>query len=177
MRMKAQKIWIFAALSAFSCSALAQWQWVDADGRQVFSDRAPPAHIGQQKILKRPIPAAALQPETAAGTTAAAALQDARDPAARVPQDKEDTARKAQEAAQLKAQEAKAKQEAAKLAQQRQANCQQAQAAQTTLQSGRMLAHINEKGEQGFLSDTQRQQQLQRAQAVIQSECGAAPRQ
>jgi hypothetical protein len=172
--MKAPKIWIFAALSAFSCCALAQWQWVDADGRQVFSDRAPPAHIRPQKILKRPIAAADLQPETAAGTTAA--TQDPRDPAAQVTQDKEDAARKAQEAAQLKAQEAKAKQEAAKLAQQRQANCQQAQAAQTTLQSGRMLAHINEKGEQGFLSDTQRQQQLQRVQAVIQSECGAAPR-
>lgn len=176
--MKAQKMWIFAALSAFAGSALAQWQWVGDDGRKVFSDLPPPAHIAPQKILKRPA-ALVVKPAAEAPEPAAQAKTHAAEPAGQQEQEaahKEEAVKQAEEAAKLKAQAAKEKQEAAKLAQQRQINCQQAQAAQATLQSGRMLSHINERGEQGFLSDEQRKQQLQRAQTVIKNECGAAGR-
>lgn len=176
--MKAQKMWIFAALSAFAGSALAQWQWVGDDGRKVFSDLPPPAHIAPQKILKRPA-ALVVKPAAEAPEPAAQAKTHAAEPAGQQEQEaahKEEAVKQAEEAAKLKAQAAKEKQEAAKLAQQRQINCQQAQAAQATLQSGRMLSHINERGEQGFISDEQRKQQLQRAQTVIKNECGAAGR-
>ena len=34
--------------------SFAQWQWVDKDGRKVFSDRAPPADIAPKNILTQP---------------------------------------------------------------------------------------------------------------------------
>ena len=34
--------------------AQAQWQWIDKDGRKVFSDRAPPSDIPDKNILKQP---------------------------------------------------------------------------------------------------------------------------
>lgn len=168
---------MFAVLSTCACSAFAQWQWVGEDGRKVFSDRPPPMHIAPQLILKRPhgVPAAPLSPAPAAETAPDGAVDDA--------QAEQEAARKetealeqAQDAAKLKAQAEQEKKAAAQLALQRQTNCQQAQATQRTLQSGRMLAHTNEKGEHGFLSDAQRQQQLQRAQAVIKSDCGGNAR-
>ena len=182
--MKAQKIWIGAALSALACSAFAQWQWVGDDGRKVFSDLPPPAHIAPQKILKRPpgVVAAPVKeaaepaPQAAAAPAALSPAEQAIQREKEAAEQEEEAMRKAEEAAKLKAQAAQEKQEAAKLAQQRQANCQQAQGALATLQSGRILSHINARGEQGFLSDEQRQQQLQRAQAVIKTECGPAPR-
>ena len=42
------------ASSTLTLSALAQWQWVDNEGRKVFSDRAPPVEIKDKNIIKRP---------------------------------------------------------------------------------------------------------------------------
>jgi len=39
---------------AFSLTALAQWQWIDKDGRKVYSDRSPPSDIPEKNILKAP---------------------------------------------------------------------------------------------------------------------------
>jgi len=43
---------------AFVCMvpllAAAQWQWIDKDGRKVFSDRPPPSDIAPNRILKQP---------------------------------------------------------------------------------------------------------------------------
>ena len=41
-------------LGAIAQSAFAQWQWMDKDGRKVFSDRSPPAEIAEKDILKKP---------------------------------------------------------------------------------------------------------------------------
>ena len=40
--------------STLTLSAFAQWQWVDNEGRKVFSDRAPPVEIKDKNIIKRP---------------------------------------------------------------------------------------------------------------------------
>ena len=40
--------------SVLTIPALAQWQWLDKDGRKVFSDRPPPPDIPQKSILKEP---------------------------------------------------------------------------------------------------------------------------
>ena len=42
------------ATSTLTLSAFAQWQWVDNEGRKVFSDRAPPVEIKDKNIIKRP---------------------------------------------------------------------------------------------------------------------------
>ena len=34
--------------------AWAQWQWIDKDGRKVFSDQPPPPGTPNDKIVKRP---------------------------------------------------------------------------------------------------------------------------
>ena len=75
--MKLHK-YILVALACFwSAGAMAQWQWLDKDGRKVFSDRPPPQDIAQDKILKQPrfVPAARTAPADATeepGTAAAA---------------------------------------------------------------------------------------------------------
>jgi hypothetical protein len=45
--------WPWPAAS-FAVTALAQWQWIDKDGRKVYSDRSPPSDIPEKNILKMP---------------------------------------------------------------------------------------------------------------------------
>ena len=52
--MNITKFALFAALSCCSVSAMAQWQWIDGQGRKVFSDRAPPAEIPAKNVLRSP---------------------------------------------------------------------------------------------------------------------------
>ena len=183
--MNTRKLLIAAALSACSCSVFAQWQWVDETGRKVFSDRPPPAHISPKNILKQPAGAVApnqlvLYP-TAESTAPAPTppttekpVEKAPDPA-HVAQAKEDAEAaahdKALEEAQRKAEEAERKKQEAKIAKQRQENCQRAKAAQASLQSGGLMAHVNEKGERGLMTEPQRQADLKRAQQIIKDNC------
>src|SRR5438067_13527630 len=54
--------------------ALAQWHWIDKDGRKVFSDQAPPPDVPAGKILKRPGGRAVeAEPQAPAASQAAAA--------------------------------------------------------------------------------------------------------
>lgn len=194
--MNTHKLLIAAALSACSCSVFAQWQWVDDSGRKVFSDRPPPAHISPQKILKQPktarssAPAApVLYPTTtevltpeAAAAQAKAAKEAEQTRAAQQSQERAQTEQakaeqeeaahdKALEDAKKKAEAEEAKKLEAQKAATRKDNCARARAAQLTLESGMRLAHVNEKGERGFLSEAQRQADLQRAQKAIKDNC------
>ena len=45
---------IVLACLAGASSALAQWQWRDANGRRIFSDSPPPASVADKDILQRP---------------------------------------------------------------------------------------------------------------------------
>ena len=76
--MKLIQTLIFSVACVVSFSATAQWQWVDKDGRKVFSDTPPPSDIPESKILRRPrgkpgaVPSAA--PVEASDIRAGAAL-------------------------------------------------------------------------------------------------------
>lgn len=181
--MKTLKLLLAATLSVCSCGVFAQWQWMDASGQKVYSDRPPPAHIAPSQILKRPgnsAPAAAsvLYPNaegtaTAAPVTSAAPQQNAPETKApqavtEAPEPDQDNA---QEEAQRKAEAAERKKQEAKQAEVRRSNCQRAQAMQASLQSGALHAYVNDKGERGLMTDAQRQAELQRAQAVIKDNC------
>ena len=48
------RLFLLTLVCAFSAAAFAQWQWIDKDGRRVFSDRAPPPEVPQKNILKQP---------------------------------------------------------------------------------------------------------------------------
>lgn len=146
--------------------AAAQWQWVDKDGRRVFSDQAPPADIPPNRILKGPkgqaIPAAAAEAPAAAPATTAAALPKptGKDPAL-------EEKRKQAEAAEA----AKKKAEQEKIAQAQAENCTRAKASKATLDSGVRIAQVNAKGEKEYMEDGQRAAELQRVNQMIARDC------
>ena len=161
------------ACSAFTIPALAQWQWLDKDGRKVFSDRPPPADIPQKNILKEPgTKALNSAAGVAAGTPAPAAVAPVSAANASVPglsgKDAELEARKKQAEALEKT---KKQAEAEKLAKARQDNCERAEKGQATLKSGVRIALINDKGEREFMDDTARSLEIKRLQAITESDC------
>lgn len=181
--MNAHKLWIAVALSACSYSAFSQWQWVDDTGRKVFSDRPPPAHIAPQNILKQPAGTVSSTPKVlypaadgsapmppAIENSAPAATPN---PAASQSKEEAETAAhdKALEEAQRKAEAAERKKQEAQQAKARQENCQRARAAQTSLQSGSLIAYVNEKGERAIMTEDRRQADLQRTQKIIKDNC------
>lgn len=165
--MNAIRPLLVAVALALPALAGAQWQWLDKDGRSVFSDRPPPPEIPPSRILKQPAGRAPASSDEAPAGDASAA------PALPVPKapagvDPELEARKKQQEA---AEEAKRKEEQAKLAQLRADNCQRARAAKANLESGVRIARTNAKGEREFLDDKQRAEELKRVEGVIARDC------
>lgn len=158
------------ALVAIACSvpllAAAQWQWLDKDGRKVFSDQAPPPDVAPNRILKAPkgqvIPAAAAEAPAAPAATTAAALPrpSGKDPALE---------KKRQEAE--AAEKAKKKAEEDKVAAAKADNCQRARTSKATLDSGVRIAQMNTKGEKEYMDDAQRAAELQRVNQMIARDC------
>ena len=155
-------------------AAQAQYQWVDKDGRRVFSDRPPPADIPAKNVLTQPRGARAPQAAPVAGPTAsasepasaAAAAAAPRPPAAGVDKALEEKKKQneAAEAARKKADEERA-------AASRAENCKRAMSAKATLESGMRMARVNDKGEREVLDDAQRAAELKRVHAIIASDC------
>lgn len=155
---------------AFALSAVAQWQWIDKDGRKVFSDRPPPADIRDRDILKHPAnraPAPETQNTEAASTPAAAA--PGRSGTLKISgKDAELEARKkavADEAA------AKKKAEEEKLALVKAENCSRAKRGLITFQSGARIMTTNAKGEREFMDDKARADESKRLQTIVDRDC------
>jgi hypothetical protein len=164
--MKAARL----ALVALACSApllaSAQWQWVDKDGRKVFSDRAPPSDIAPNRIVRQPGGPAAAPVAEPAATTAAAA------PAAAVPKLSGTDKGLEEKRKQLQAAEAeKKKAEDEKFALARSASCSRAKTAKATHDTGMRIMRTNEKGEREFLDDGQRAAEAKRLDEVIAKDC------
>lgn len=168
--MKAARIALLALVCTVPLAASAQWQWLDQSGRKVFSDKAPPADIPPNRILKRPVGAPmVVQPETPAPATAAAAPA-ATGAALPKPSGKDaalEEKRKQAEAAEA----AKMKAEQEKLAVAKADNCNRARASKAAFDSGVRITRVNEKGEREFLDDAQRAAELQRLESMIAREC------
>ena len=178
VRMKTHKILLLAVACTWAMSAAAQWQWIDKDGRKVFSDRPPPAEIPEKSILKqpggnlsaRPTPTAA--PAAADGTAGAApAAAPAPKPPASAPgsgKDKELEEKKAQAEA---AEAAKKKAEDAKIAQARAENCTRARAAKAAFDAGKPITQTNAQGERIFLDGPARAAEAKRIDGIVASDC------
>lgn len=143
--------------------AHAQWQWIDKDGRKVFSDQAPPPGTTADRILKRP---GSRAPEAADAAPAAASA------AASVPRvsgkDRELEEKKKQMAA-AEAERKKAAEETnAKL---RAENCTRVKQAKATLDSGVRLTVTNDKGEREIMDDNARAAEARRLDAAIARNC------
>lgn len=169
--MKVARLLLIGCALTASFAACAQYQWIDADGRHVFSDRAPPAGVPADKIVSQPRASSVRAPAApAAGdetTPAPAAAEVAPRPAAETV-DKTLEARKKQAEADQAAQEQAAQ---AREAAARADNCRRARNAKAALESGQRMARTNDKGEREVLDDTQRAAELKRVEQIIASDC------
>jgi hypothetical protein len=164
-----------ATLLGLACAlpvlSFAQWQWIDKDGRKVFSDQSPPADVPAKNILRRPgsraVPAEAAEPAGAASATAQAAK-----PAGSAPklsgkekelQDKKKQAQDA-DAAKKKALE----EEVAKM---KADNCVRAKRSKATFDSGVRVSRMNDKGEREYMDDAERAAETKRLEGIIASDC------
>ena len=163
--------------ASFSLTAFAQWQWLDKDGRKVFSDRSPPAEVQEKDILKRPAGSARPAPPqmtAEAGSPAAKPADTASAPLAKASAPKLSGKDADLEAKKKKAEAdeaAKKKAEEEKLAKTRADNCERAKTSLATLQSGVRMASVNAKGEREVFDDDRRAAETKRAQDVIDASC------
>lgn len=146
---------------SLSLPAAAQWKWRDTNGRVTVSDTPPPREVPDKDIIQRP---QLLLRQGAAPAPSAVASGAASAPAG----DKDLQSRK--KAADQQVQD-KAKAEEQRQAAVRAENCQRARNHLTTLESGMRIARVNDKGEREILDDNARAQEVQRARAVIASDC------
>lgn len=155
---------------ALSLPVAAQYQWIDKDGRRVFSDLAPPADVPASKIVSRPQAAVRAAPAPAAPASApalaATSSKATNAPAIGVDKALEEKKKQAEaaEAARLKAEEAR--QAAA-----RADNCQRARSAKTALESGARMGRTDAKGERHILDDAERAAELRRVNEIIGTNC------
>lgn len=168
---------LFSAATLFICTAsLAQYQWIDANGRKVFSDQPPPASVPAKKIVQQPgktTPAVVLtDADTAnsAKTDTAPALASPAAPVAAKPKavDKELEAKKKQaddELAAIKKTELEAQTKA------KVENCARAKSAQASLSSGYRINQINAKGEREVMDDATKAAELKRMKSIIAEDC------
>lgn len=164
--MKLSRLGLLAASLLICSAAIAQYQWIDLNGRRVFSDRPPPAEVPDKNILVQPgePPAQATQAapeaEPVVGDILSVPTSASSDP------ELEKKARAA-EAAEQAAQKAAEQKEAAARAE----NCRRARNSAAMLESGQRMAQMNEKGEREILTDEQRAAELALVRSIIASDC------
>jgi hypothetical protein len=180
---------LLAVLSCSVClTAMAQWQWMDKEGRKVYSDRAPPGDVLEKDILKRPggMAKGTVKPQNSAplgspqnpigsngaaqGNAPAAVPAQA---AASVPKlaagvDKDLEAKKKQAADAEAAKQKAVEEQNTKL---RIENCARAKQAKTNFESGVRIGRTNDKGEREVMDDAARAEELKRAQSAIDTNC------
>jgi hypothetical protein len=173
-RMKILFTVLTLSLISFCGTAMAQWQWLDKDGRKVFSDRAPSPDVLEKDILKRPnsvakaaVPAArdAAIVEADASAAAPAIARIASAPGGL---DKDLEAKKKQAA---DAEAAKRKAEEDRVAKAKVENCNRAKQAKLSFDSGARISRTSASGEREILDDTARAVELKHVQNIIDSEC------
>ncbi len=174
--MKMLKNFFALGLLCACTLAAAQWQWLDKDGRKVFSDRAPPPDILEKNIIKRPggrsvLPVAPVVAEAADGTALAGqttAANRTAAPANGAGLDKELEAKKKQAA---DAEAAKKKAEEEKITKAKIENCARAKQAKATMDSGVRIGRVNATGEREVMDDGARAAESKRIQVVMSTDC------
>lgn len=171
--MKIHHTLLLALVCTLPSGAWAQWQWLDKDGRKVFSDRPPPFDVPEKSILKQPSGSRSAAPTAESTTpttpttppTQATTASAARPPAGK---DKELEQRKARADAD---EAAKKKAEEEKNAKIRAENCTRARNAKASFESGRPMRHANAQGEVVFMDETTRSAETRRTQEIIDADC------
>jgi hypothetical protein len=167
--MKPVRIALLALVCSVPLAASAQWQWLDSQGRKVFSDKAPPPDVAPNRILKGPkgtaTAVAVPEPTSTAAPAAAATAANLPKPSGKdkVLEDRKKQA-EAAEAEKKKAQEAQ-------VAAARAENCKRATSSKATFDSGVRVAITNAKGEREILDDAQRAAEVKHLDAIIARDC------
>ena len=162
----------FCVLVFAVTAASAQWQWVEKEGRKIFSDRPPPANIAEKDILKRPAGAAPIL--ITPGSEVAVAAKPPAAPASKASAPKLLGKDADLEAKKKKAEEEEAgkkKQEEEKLSKAKADNCERAKSGLAALESGVRMSSVNAKGEREVFDDAKRASETKRAQEVIATSC------
>lgn len=176
--MNKLRLLILALACAAPVVATAQWQWLDKDGRKVFSDRAPPADVPPNRILKQPgtvsstpifsTPSAeGAEAPAPSGVAAAAPAASANAPKVSGKDAALEAKKKEMEAAEAK----KKQEEQERLAAMRTESCKRAKASKAHYDSGVRIARTNEKGEREILDDAQRAVEVKRIEGIIAKDC------
>lgn len=176
-RITLKSLFLTLCFGTFAITASAQWQWVEKDGRKIFSDRPPPSTIAEKDILKRPPGAAKAAAVLASITPAIQAASGAKPPAA--PASRASAPKLPGKDAELEAKKKKADDEEAakktadveKAAKAKAENCERAKSGLATLQSGVRMAAVNAQGEREVFDDAKRASEAKRAQEVIDTNC------
>ena len=164
--MKLLRITVLGLACALPALSFAQWQWIDKDGRKVFSDQSPPSDIPAKNIIKQP----GVKGAAAAEPVAAASQPKPAAPAAPKLSGKdqalEDRKKRAEAA---EAEKKKADEEQAAKA--RADNCERSKRAKASFDSGVRIARLNAKGEREYMDDAARAAETKRLEVIIASEC------
>jgi len=173
--MNVLRLTLLALACAAPVLASAQsWVWLDATGRKVFSDTAPPPGVADNRIIRQPGQRATAA-ETQAQTTPVAAPAPAATAASNAPRLSGKDAALEEKKKQAEAAEAeKKKAQEAKLAQMREENCRRARAGKNDLTSGMRLARTNAKGEPVVMDDAAKQAEIKVIDEVIARDCKPA---
>ena len=172
--MKLYKLCLVAFACVWSAGAMAQWQWINKDGRKVFSDRPPPLEIPEKDILRQPNQRIAPVAPVAADAQSAPSSPTSKPAAASSAKGTDKVLEERKAKAEAEAEAAKAatdKADQQKLAADRAENCTRAKQAKASLDSGQLMKHTNAKGEQVFMDDASRAAERKRAQSVIDADC------
>jgi predicted component of type VI protein secretion system len=160
--MKCFRLLACGLLCLTALNAAAQWQWLDTDGRRVFSDRPPPSDVPEKSILKRP--------GNRSGVVSYPASTPAPAPTVAAPSGIDKSLQEKRKQVENE-QAAKRKAEEERAAQTRADNCSRAQRAKTGLDSGLRMTRTNENGEREFLDDSGRATEAARLQTDIDENC------
>ena len=172
--MKLTRILLAVALIGFSVVASAQWQWLDKDGRKVFSDRAPPADIQDKNILKRPgnyKPPVTPTPDVAEEPDGNKPASTAAAPPTLAASGGVDKALEAKKKQAKEAEAAKRKADEERIAKGQIENCARAKQAKMTFDSGVRVSRTNAAGEQEVMDDAARAEEMKRIQAIMARDC------
>lgn len=159
-----------------SIGSSAPWQWRDAQGRMVYSDRPPPHAIRASQIVHSPAPAEA-PPETHlpvasesadAGIASSGPASGVTDGAAPPWVERARAARAA--AAEREKTEAGQREENERIARNERA-CEDMHTAIRTLESGLRVVSLNAQGESIPLDDAERARRLERTRAELARDC------
>jgi hypothetical protein len=149
--MKRLSTFALALMLAFSANVVAQYRWVDKNGRVQYGDTPPP---GAAAKPLRPQPGAAAPPAGAKGELTAAEREA-------------EFRRRQLEAAQAREKQEQLAQEAAA----KKDSCDRARENLRTLESGQRIARTDAKGERYFLDESQIAQETARARRTAQESC------